>query len=348
MRIFRETVNRKSILLLKEVPDAVMFNPGSPATHYFFNGYECYGTCLGCANARCMYFDETDIKCSKVENFPYDHNLNVCPVDAITWDSDKGTPIIDNQICIYCGICMRRCPVGAIYFDGYIIKVNACSNANIKEVKTDAEFIWEQNKQIASVIKKPHGGVFIQESDKLVEAAYSKLTHIRNNYHNPIGRNLLIALGCRSAMRRIGDVYTRMDAVYSAVDDSFGAVEIEFGKDTLDASRGILDDIAVLYARYGIEKKDNTALVICLQLPNARQGYWQVVKDINTVEGIRINTLTIGALMILNWNGCLLEPNDNKYYIDYDNMKLRTAIEHQLDGSVNLSEKKLGILEPLK
>lgn len=347
MRIFRETLNRKSISLLKEIPNAVIFIPGSPATHYFYNGNEYQGTCLGCVNARCMHFDETDVECSEVENFPCDHILNVCPVDAITWDYDAGSPIIDNQKCIYCGICMRRCPVGAIYFDGDI-KVNTASNAITKEVKADAESIKAQNKQLVSIIEKPHGGVLIQESDKLLDAVYDKLTHIRNNYHNPIGRNLLIALGCRSAMRRIGDVYTRMDAVYSASDGSFGAVEIEFGRDTLDASRGILDDIAVLYTRYGIDKKDNTALVICLQLPNARQGYWQVVKDTNAVEGIRINTLTIGALMILNWNGCLIEPNDNKYYIDYDNMKLRTAIEYQLDGPVNLSEKKLGILEPIK
>ena len=39
-------------------------------------------------------------------------------------------------------------------------------------------------------------------------------------------------------------------------------------------------------------------LVICLQLPNARQGYWQVVKDVNAVEKIPIRTLTIGALLL--------------------------------------------------
>ena len=41
------------------------------------------------------------------------------------------------------------------------------------------------------------------------------------------------------------------------------------------------------------------AVVVCLQLPNARQGYWQVVKDIFAVENIQINTIIIGALLIL-------------------------------------------------
>lgn len=76
----------------------------------------------------------------------------------------------------------------------------------------------------------------IAESDELLEAIYDKLTNIRNNYHNLIGRNLLIALGCKCSMRRIGDVYTRMDAIYSSNAGTFGAVEIEFGRDTLDIS----------------------------------------------------------------------------------------------------------------
>ena len=122
-----------------------------------------------------------------------------------------------------------------------------------------------------------------------------------------IVRNLLVALGCRCSMRRVGDVYTRMDAVYSSFASSFGAVEIEFGKDTLDAVRGILEDIAVLNTRYGISKEDNNAIVVCLQLPNARQGYWQVVRDIKIVEGIEIGTITVGALMILLWHGCIFE-----------------------------------------
>ena len=158
----------------------------------------------------------------------------------------------------------------------------------------------------------------------------------------------MISLGCRSAMRRIGDVYTRMDAVYSSADNCFGAVEVEFGRDTLDASRGILDDIAVLHTRYGVEKDNNSPLVVCLQLPNARQGYWQVVKDVKNVENIYIATLTIGAMMILNWNGCLLLPDDVTYYLDYDNMNLRSAISWQIRRDVEISDKFLGILEPEK
>jgi hypothetical protein len=191
-------------------------------------------------------------------------------------------------------------------------------------------------------------GVLISESDELMNIIYNKLSNVRNNYHNIIGRNLLIALGCKCSMRRIGDVYTRMDAIYTSRGGTFGAVEIEFGRDTLDASRGVLDDIAVLYTRYGVDKFTNKALVVCLQLPNARQGYWQVVKDVKTVEHIKISTITIGALMLLVWNGRLFIPESDSYYVDYDNMSIRDTLIKQIGRTINISDKELGGLEPLK
>ena len=109
-----------------------------------------------------------------------------------------------------------------------------------------------------------------------------------------------------------------------------------------------MDDIAVLFSRYGIAKDANLPLVICLQLPNARQGYWQVVKDVNLVEGITIGTLTIGAMMLLNWNGCQLLPESVTYYFDYENMNLRSTVSCQTGRRIQLSEKFLGILEPMK
>lgn len=348
MQIFKEAINRKHINVLQEIPNVITFKPGEPATHHFYSGRdECFATCLGCADAPCMNFHEDEIKCAEVSMFAGDKSIATCPVDALRWDSDSGRPIIDNKKCVLCGICMRRCPVGAIFFDKGKVLIYS-GDDNVHQLKADKDSVSQQFEQLATITNKPRGGVLINESDDLMDAIYSKLFKLSNNYHNSIGRNLLISLGCNSSMRRIGDVYTRMDAVYSSSDGCFGAVEVEFGRDTLDASRGILDDIAVLFTRYKIAKSNNCPLVICLQLPNARQGYWQVVKDISVVEGIRINTLTVGALMILNWNGCSFEPSINDYYIDYDNMLLRNAMEIQLDGPVHISNKKLGILEPMK
>ena len=251
---------------------------------------------------------------------------------------------------INCGVCVSRCPVGALFFsDKGKLKVNTAPTEYVERRSPDTTTQSLHLRQIEQLVNTPRAGVYLNASDRLFESIYNKLFRLKSNYHNSVGRSLLIALGCKCSMRRIGDVYTRMDAIYSSPAGSFGAVEIEFGRDTLDASRGILDDIAVLNTRYGVHKLDNKALVICLQLPNARQGYWQIVKDVKIVEGIKIGTITIGALMLLLWNGCVFEPENDRYYIDYDNMDLRRILCVQVDcDDIPLSDKELGIVEPMK
>lgn len=348
MRIFSVTNNRHKVSLLNEMPSLIEYSSGSPAMAHFPNGQCSALGCLGCLNPKCMSFEDYEIGCNEVTDFPNDKATNACPMEAIAWDERLDVPYINTEKCINCGICIRRCPVGAIYFDGSAIKVNTNPSPYINDHEPNDTTIELQENQINNLKSIRKCGVAILETDELLQSIYEKLFGIKSNYHNIIGRNLLISLGCNCSMRRIGDVYTRMDAIYSSLDHCFGAVEIEFGRDTLDASRGILDDIAVLYTRYGVGKDANTPLVICLQLPNARQGYWQVVKDVKAVEHISIRTVTIGALMLLNWNSCVFLPASDMFYLDYDNMDLRTQISSIAGRQLRLSDKLLGILEPSK
>lgn len=343
MRIFSVTNNRHKVSLLNEMPSLIEYNRGSPAKAHFPNGQHSDLGCLGCLNPKCMCFTDDEIGCNEVTDFPNDKSISACPVDALSWDEILEAPSVNADKCITCGICIRRCPVGALYFDGSAIKVNTATTSQIHNYEIDSETATLHMNQIRSLENVRKCGIAVLETEKLFQSIYEKLFTMKSNYHNIIGRNLLISLGCNCSMRRIGDVYTRMDAIYSSSDHCFGAVEIEFGRDTLDASRGILDDIAVLYTRYGISKDSNTPLVICLQLPNARQGYWQVVKDVKSVEHISIRTITIGALMLLNWNGCAFKPDAEMFYLDYDNMDLRTQISSILGRQLRLSDKFLGI-----
>ena len=349
MRVFREGNHRDSISVLTHLPMAFAFRQGSPGI-VFMGEEEKHIGCIRCANPRCMFFSNDEVSCHSIENFPSDRRRDVCPVNAIKWDETTGFPLVDTNQCLSCGICVSRCPVGALYFsnDGEL-NINTEPGEYIEEIPNNGTTQAIQESLISELMQIHRGGVMLNATDDLFDSIYEKLFQVHNNNHNTVGRNLLIALGCNCAMRRIGDVYTRMDAVYTSKTGSFGAVEIEFGRDTLDASRGILDDIAVLFTRFGVQKHDNNAVVICLQLPNARQGYWQVVKDIKNVEGIKISTITIGALMLLLWNGCTFDPEDDQYYLDFDNMDLRHIICGQIDyDDLPLSEKKLGILEPMR
>lgn len=347
MKLFSETSNRTEINILKEVPAKIEYRSGSPAIAYMSGG-KSFPQCLGCLNPSCMLLENSDVECIEVTDFPNDKSLNVCPVDAISWDERLNIPHIDSERCIRCGICIRRCPVAALYFDGTNICIQNNTSPLLSKAEVTAETIEKHNRQIAALKSIEKSGSIIQESNELLNEIYNKLFTIKSTSHNIIGRNLMVALGCKCAMRRIGDVYTRMDAIYSSIDGSFGAIEVEFGKDTLDASRGILDDVAVLYTRYGINKNANSPLVICLQLPNVRQGYWQVVKDIKTVEKIKIKTVTIGALMIMLWNNKHFMPLEEQFYLDYDNMDLRNQITSIIGRPILLQKKILGILEPEK
>lgn len=349
MQIFKELIERDFIVILKGIPNNVIHFENKPAELVSTDfSSKCAG-CLRCVNPRCMYFSPDDISCGEVADFPNDSNKSVCPVNAIKWDRNSGHPIVDNGLCFGCGLCMKRCPVGAMYYSDGKILINTKMTTIEEKVPLNRNNIALQEKQIKLMSNERKWGCYIREgSGEAIRSTYEKLERLNSNYHNLVARNLLIGLGCRSAMRRIGDVYTRMDAVYSSKDGAFGAVEVEFGRDTLDASRGILDDMAVLNTRYGIDKNQETPLVICLQLPNARQGYWQVVKDIHNVEKVKINTVSIGALLLLLWNNVELDMAESPFYADYDRMEIRTKLEYILDEEFDLPIRDLGILEPVK
>lgn len=185
-----------------------------------------------------------------------------------------------------------------------------------------------------------------------MQTFYSAISKFNGRSDNAriLVRNLFIALHYRCSIGRVGDVYTRMDAVYSSNWDLSckGAIEIEFGRDTLEASRAIIEDIAVMHHRGKLDKNKNIALVICASLPNHRQGYFQVIKDVKNVLGIKIQTITLGALLLFIWNGKNTNFATKEFYIDFDGGNIRNIMEKKLGRSINLSKGQLGILEPEK
>ena len=73
-----------------------------------------------------------------------------------------------------------------------------------------------------------------------------------------------------------------------------------------------------------------------------------MIKDINRVLGLKIQTISLGALLLFVWNGAHVNFLSREFYVDFDNLSIRKVTERRLDRCVNLSEGKLGILEPEK
>lgn len=321
---------------------------GKPASYITSTG-EITSVCLRCTSPRCMFFLDDEISCSEFPNFAHERNRNVCPFDAIYWDKNDEMPHIDNARCIKCGLCAARCSVGAIYTTpmGEAISDRADTRDYIT-VPIQAG-ISKQNAWLRSCVNNYGHRRIMFENENLIRAIYKTLARCdgRSMIPNLFVRNLLIASGYQCAISRTGDVYTRMDAVY-ANDRCRGAVEIEFGRDTLDASRRILDDVAVLHSRHNIPKETNSALVVCLSFPNKRQGYYQVIKDIRRVLNIEIQTISIGALLILVWNGVRCDFSKTDFYVDFDNTSILPSIKSLIGRTPHIPLGLLGVFEPEK
>jgi len=353
MSLLNRTQRRKSLVFYNSTPSDIDQEYNKPA-RLLINGAWVPSVCLSCIDQPCMKLSESEISCDEFPDFAYEHNNSVCPMDAIRWDYDAEVPYIDNESCIGCGLCAARCRVGAIYREGNTMIISSQKDPRYcRKYAFVQEGIQKQKAQVAEIDKIAWSHQFVHESESLMEQIYAWLSHVdgRSMIPNLLVRNLLICLGYKCSISRIGDVYTRMDAVYAGKarwNNTIGVIEVEFGRDTLDASRGILDDIAVLHSRSHIDKETNAALVVCLSFPNKRQGYFQVIKDINRVLGLKIQTLSVGALLMLVWNSSVIDLSRREFYVDFDNLSIRNAIQYRMGRNIDFEYGYLGILEPLK
>jgi hypothetical protein len=188
-----------------------------------------------------------------------------------------------------------------------------------------------QGEQITQLLNCEHKGQYLVPDETSIENLYDRLgeQHTKAQFPNLIVRNLFIVLGNRCIIRRRGDVYLRIDAIV-ADKPSIGIAEIEFHKDSLESPRAILDDIAVLSSRYEIDKKGIRPFIVSLELPNIRTEYWRVMKDIRDVLGIRIHSLTLGALCLLVWKYMDVLIGKADFYADIDSPSIRENVSRHL------------------
>jgi NAD-dependent dihydropyrimidine dehydrogenase PreA subunit len=332
-------------------PCKIVWEPSKQADILLANGLKTVGSCLRCKNAPCINYTEKEIRLTSITEFPAEINLNVCPVNAISWPLDKEAPVIDKEICIGCGLCVSRCPVCAISFDDLgIAVINDVENKFF--VKKDKYNEKSFNDNIEIFMNTERNGFMKNDTDKILGFMYSQIDknifRTVGNFPNLLVRNLLIELGIRAAIRRRGDTNIRMDLLFELA-PSIGVSEVEFGEDILNTPRNLLDNIAVLHSRYGYGLKNVMPVAFSLILPNQRSEYWQVINDINKILNIKIKTITIGVLAIMLWNNLKLNAEALKlFYIDVKNLRLRDATEALLGRSIKISEHYFGVIEPQK
>jgi len=65
--------------------------------------------------------------CESCAHIPCVYN---CPVGAITYNEKLGTPVVDQDACIGCGLCTNVCPFGGIRLDPISRKALKCDLCN--------------------------------------------------------------------------------------------------------------------------------------------------------------------------------------------------------------------------
>lgn len=345
--------------LAKTLPDGVKpisidWNTGgTPALIKFSDGMISPGSCIRCPNPPCMEYSPSELELDVFRDFPSDKNDRVCPTGAITWPQETGSPVIDADACISCGLCVSRCPVRAIHLNDRGAHVNDEPNNHFRmqsflATKEITDAVTQQFRGVAET------GIYILEDDDVMQRFLSHFEQVASDqsaqFPNHLARNLLIACGIGAAMRRRGDTNIRMDMVLGPPGVDSGTSEVELGAGVLDAPRNILDNVAVLVARYEIAKDRIVPLIVSLSLPNQRSEYWQVIQDIRKVLEVQINSITIGAMILLVWNRTEIALSaGDELYIDVDTNSLKPMIERLLGRTIRASSSAYpGFLESTK
>lgn len=306
----------------------------------------CLSSCLKCSEPKCFKLDSELFDIDELEDFSYDRDDTVCPVEAISFNN--GYPIIDQEKCIMCGLCISVCPACAVCQKEDKLIINKDLTPLQYVAKPTKANLLKQSEQIKKLMTINYSGNSIAINSKSLKLIQDKLNYANSSYHNKIVRNLLIGLGCKATVPRTGDNANRMDGVFTTENGEIGVVEVEFGTDSLSTARGLLDDIAMLQYKQNIKKEKIRPLAVLLSMPNKRGDYWNVIQDIKKETGILINTITIAALMVLLWKKKKLDFNTNPYYIDVTNPSIKKQIEKHINEKIKLPTGFMGIFEPEK
>jgi Fe-S-cluster-containing hydrogenase component 2 len=327
------------------------FGDDQPAQIRFADGATSTGVCIRCPDAPCLQYRDVELTIAGLPAFPGDADSRVCPTDAITWPTGAPTPTVDPDACIGCGLCVRRCPVGAIHLSSGTATLAAEAGGPWKEADKPDD---ARTRELADAFHRlPRNGACATATEVGLQRMHNSLAAVKDKqdtqFPNHLARNLLIATGHPCAMRRRGDVNVRMDLLVGIEEGAAAVGEVEADPSAMiDTPRNILDDAAVMLARYGADRAKIGAVIVGFGLPNQRSEYWQIIEDIAAVTGLKINTLTIGAMIMAVWAGKSLPGLAGGAFFTGGARTIRPALGCALGQKVTLSVGFLGILESQK
>lgn len=338
--------HRAHLRYFRQIPKRVLFAPEESARVFFGNETSGRATCLGCHDIPCIELSEGELGIGgDMSEFPGHPLRDVCPTNAISWNAETNSPSIDSSSCVGCGLCAERCPYGAISLTDRGIAAVEASDPDELTAPTNNDgdpgyMVPEKNIRRRGAIGSPRSA-FVRRLPEILHG-------MTDNQAAVLTRNLFIAIAVAASMRRKGDTNVRMDGLVRFASGQIGVFELETGPAVLETPRALLEDIAIMHGRFGLELSDIVPISVISSLPNVRAEYYQVIEDIEKVLGVRCRTLTLGSLCMLAWSFSeVYELKDSMFMTAPGNTDLYRAMDLFCDSLVD-EEPYPGAYRPIK
>jgi len=278
----------------------------------FTDGSLTEGVCISCELKPCLYYSKEEIDIQVMDGMPYNNDRRICPSNAIT-EKDEGKINIDSNLCINCGVCFSKCSSAGIFYNSEIeaFDVNYTFDDSFKIVHSFKDPLVEHT------IKEFSDNVLTFEIDKISKgfannfASKFKLLNAGNaDLELILVRNLLLEVGVNNKVSAKGNNDLRLDFI-GLHSGKFLPGESELlGSDILGLPRRILEGVTWMHSRKKVAVENQIPCVVILNFPRKRSDFYEVISDIENVTGVKIKTLSIYFLSIINLFRIKLSVND--------------------------------------
>jgi ferredoxin len=214
---------------------------------------------------------------------------------------EDGVPIIDELACVGCGLCVARCPVGAISLEpdtGLADIEDDDQGAFVSAPYEPSAFAAHRNR-IASLLIPEE----VPYSDaQLVQVQIDRLSAFAvpvalQRVYRLLARNAFLSLGLSARLKNPGDNNAFAELAIGS-EATLVLVEVEPNGDVLDAFRRVISGVAVVRNRYKVGEADVIPCVVMDRLPNVRVDYYEAVKNARDRIGVSVRSLPAASLLL--------------------------------------------------
>jgi len=280
-------------LLPSRPAKALKWTSVTAPAHFVHENGKSRAVCLRCAERSCMSFSSDENVGARVAGL-----LSVCPANALSFDETTGRPEPSVR-CIGCGICVLRCPFGALFIDAETNRVRSLPPEGAGDFTYGgAADVRKLGKEL--VREAPSSNKRLVADSKILTRNVGAST--QDTFYPLVG-SLLTTLGLPTRVTRRGDTGLRFDAVI-LVDDAAVPIEIKSPTEVDAASikavqQALENRIVLLSRRLYSTNSTSTSLVVSYAPAAARSDVAFLVDDIWEAFSVAIGLIDVRALFEL-------------------------------------------------